>query len=61
MNDKRYISGTCLTQTPKEEDISSIEKELGGDISDELFIALKKLTRSELDELYRLIREAKNP
>lgn len=56
MNDPRYNSGSSLTPTAKEEDIDRIEAELG-EMSDSLFIALKKLSREQLAELLRLIRE----
>ncbi len=56
MNDPRYNSGSILTRTAKEEDIDRIEAVLG-EMSDSLFIALKKLSREQLTELFRLISE----
>lgn len=52
MNDPRYKSGTSLTRTNKEEVVDSISGRLG-EISDELFLALQKLTLAQLQELKR--------
>lgn len=59
-DDPRYASGTSLQQTQKEETITSLERQLG-EMTDDLFIALKKLTLPQLAELLRLVKEAKNP
>ncbi len=56
MNEQRYNSGTSLNQTKKEEAVTRIENQLG-EMTDELFIALKKLTAEQLAELLKLVRE----
>lgn len=59
-DDPRYASGSSLDQTAKEEVVSKIEKDLG-EMTDDLFLGLKRLTLPQLAELLRLIRVAKNP
>ena len=56
MNDTRYTSGTILEQTKKEEAVTRLENDLG-DMTDGLFIALKKLSLEQLAELLKLVRE----
>ena len=56
MDDKRYASGTSLTRTYKEEQVDWFDQVLG-DMSDELFGGLKRLTSDQLAELTRLVQD----
>lgn len=54
MDEPRYNSGTALNRTKKEERIDSLEHIIG-EMSDELYIGLKRLTIPQLRELYKLV------
>ena len=56
---ERYNSGTSLSKTAKEDDLEFFERMLHGTdgLSDELFVAMKKLTIAQIRELHRLVAE----
>jgi hypothetical protein len=54
MNDPRYASGTSLTRTDKEEVLDDLDGML--DLTDEEFLALKRLTREHLRSLVIKVR-----
>lgn len=59
MSDPRYSSGTSLVRTGKEEQIDYLEGMLG-DLGDNLFLSLKKLTVAQLRQLHALIAQRIN-
>lgn len=56
-NDERYNSGTSMERTAKEERLDDIDTLFIGNMSDTLYLGLKKLTLPQLNELRTLIRE----
>lgn len=55
-NDERYNSGTSMTRTRKEELLDDIDTLFVGDMTDSLYLSLKKLTVPQLQELRSLIK-----
>lgn len=56
MNDPRYNSRTSLSKTKKEERLDNLENMIG-DISDDLYKGLKKLSIQQMRELHKAIAE----
>jgi hypothetical protein len=55
-DDPRYHSGTSLSRTSKEERLDSFEMMLG-EVSDGLYLALKKLTAEQIKELHQAVAD----